>query len=134
MEEKIKEIFEKRGIVLGYIFGSHARNTNGPLSDIDVAVVLSLSLSEKEQVEKIENIRNEIQKEFKTNYVDVINLMQNNNPALRYDIIFGGKIVLVKNANLKKFLELKAVRDFEDTKYMRNVQFSILKEKIYVAS
>jgi uncharacterized protein len=132
MEEKTKEIFDKYEVVLGYIFGSYARGTEGPMSDIDVAVVFPFSLSDKEQKEKIENIRSEIQRAFNINHVDVINLGQNKSPALRHDIIFKGKAILIKNENLKKTLEIKAVQDFEDTKYMRAVQFNILKEKIYV--
>ena len=132
MEENIKKILNKYEVVLGYIFGSHARGTAGSLSDIDVAVALPFGLSDEEQAEKIGNIRGEIQQAFKTDYVDVINLMQNENSALRHDIIFGGKAVLNKDQNLKTFLELKTVKDFEDTRYLRDMQFRILKEKIYV--
>lgn len=134
MEEKIAEIMEKHGVILGYLFGSQARGTAGSLSDIDIAVVFSFGMSDKEQAGEIENIRGEIQHEFKTNYADIINLSQNNNPALRYGIIFGGKAILVNDANLKTTLELKAVRDFEDTKYLRAVQSLIIKNKFNVTA
>lgn len=131
--DKIKEILEKSGVVLGYLFGSHARGTAGPLSDIDIGVVLPFGLKKEEQEEKIKDIRSEIQDKFKTDYVDVINLNVNNNDALRHSIIFGGKSLVAKDRRLKTALELKAVRDYESTKYMRKVQFNILRNKIYAA-
>ncbi len=133
MGEVITKILEKHGVALGYIFGSHARDTAGPLSDIDVAVAFPYSLSRDGQDEKIASLRNEIQKIFKTDYVDVINLNINNNPALRYSIIFEGKALLVADPNLKTFLEIKAVKDYEDTRHLRDVQSKIIRNKIYAA-
>jgi hypothetical protein len=133
MEETIKNILKKQGVSLGYLFGSQARGTAGPMSDIDVAVIFPYNLDEKNQAEKIENIRSKIQHEFNTNYVDVINLSQNNNPALCYNIVFGGKVLLAEDLDLKTRLELKVVRDYEDTKCLRSVQSIIIKNKFNVA-
>ncbi len=38
--KSIEQIAEKYGIVLVYLFGSKAKNTNSNLSDIDIAVLL----------------------------------------------------------------------------------------------
>jgi len=133
MEQKIKEILEKYDVTLGYLFGSYARGTNNKFSDIDVAVVFPVDISTRDVEERKEKIISEIIKVALVNNVDLINLRENENVNLIYDIIFKGKAVLVKDERFKKFLELKAVRDFEDFKYFKNVQFEILKRKLNVA-
>ena len=127
MEESIEKILSKYGVVLGYLFGSHARGTAGPLSDIDVAVSFSRDISDEEQDEKVENIRSEIQKEFKTDFVDVINLNKNQNILLGHRIVFGGKPLVIKDRKTKQILESKYLHEYEDTRYMRADQFKILK-------
>lgn len=134
MEEKIIEIFNKHGVILGYLFGSYARGTTGPLSDIDVAVVFPREIDKEEENRKIDEIKYEIEKIFNIKRADVINLRKNTNIALGYKIVFEGKVLVVNDSNLKFSLESKYMRDFEDTKYLRSVQFKILMNKIYVAN
>jgi len=42
---KIKEILEKNGVELAYVFGSYARGKEGPLSDFDVGIVFPKGIS-----------------------------------------------------------------------------------------
>jgi predicted nucleotidyltransferase len=134
MEQIITDILKKHGVVLGYLFGSHARGTSGPLSDIDVAVVLPVSLSDDEQFAVIAAIRSDIQNAFRTDFVDVINLNTNKNPALRRAILFEGVALVVTDKLIRKNLELKAVREYEDTKFLRDAQFRIIIKKFYVSA
>jgi predicted nucleotidyltransferase len=41
---ELKRIFEQRGVVLAYLFGSQATGRAGPLSDVDFAVLLDQRL------------------------------------------------------------------------------------------
>ncbi len=40
-EEKLEQIFSQRHVSLAYLFGSQAREKAEPLSDVDMAVLLS---------------------------------------------------------------------------------------------
>src|SRR3972149_4191712 len=45
--KKIQALFRKYGVILAYLFGSQARETAGPISDTDIAVLLPRKHSEK---------------------------------------------------------------------------------------
>lgn len=133
MEEIIANIFKKHNVFLGYIFGSHARGTAGPMSDIDVAVFFLRSLNPLEEDMEEREIKYEIQNAFEADRVDVINFKKNNNIALGYKILFEGKALVVLDEHFKHLLEMKYLREFEDIKYFKNNQFNILKNKLHVA-
>ena len=46
-QKQLNEILEKSGVQLAYIFGSFAKDKVGPLSDLDIAVLFSKEVSEK---------------------------------------------------------------------------------------
>ncbi len=133
MEEVITDILRAYGVSLGYLFGSHARGTAGPLSDIDVAVYFSRPINPQEEERKENEIKHQIQDRYKVKKVDIINLGKNGNVALGYNILFGGKALVVNDRRLQRALESKYLHAFEDTKYLRATQFNILRNKIHVA-
>ena len=49
--KKIQALFRKYGVILAYLFGSQARETAGPISDTDIAVLLPKKHSEKRRFE-----------------------------------------------------------------------------------
>lgn len=134
MEEIIANIFKKHNVFLGYLFGSHVRGTAGPMSDIDVAVFFSCSLNPLEEDREEREIKYEIQDAFKAERVDVINLKKNKNIVLGYKILFEGRALVVLDEHFKHLLEMKYLREFEDMKYLKSVQFNILKNKLHVAN
>lgn len=134
MEEVITNILKKYGVSLGYLFGSTARNTAGPLSDVDIAVFFSYSINSPEEEKRENKIKHEIQNAFKIERVDVINLKKNKNIALGYKILFEGKALVISDKYLKRAFETKYLHEFEDMKYFKNIQFNILKNKLYVAN
>ncbi len=40
VQEQLEELFARQGVILAYLFGSQAEGRAGPLSDVDVAVLL----------------------------------------------------------------------------------------------
>jgi predicted nucleotidyltransferase len=132
IEEKLKNILEKYNVSLGYLFGSFAKGTFGPMSDIDVAVIFPFN--EKNIDEKEQAIKDDIKDLLKIEKVDLINLSKNTNVALGHQILFTSKPLVVKDSQLKFKLESKYLHEFEDMKYLFSHQFSILKNKINVAN
>ena len=48
-QQALSEAFERHGVVLAYLYGSQARGDAGPLSDVDVAVLFSPDVPERER-------------------------------------------------------------------------------------
>lgn len=130
-KQKIIEIMKSHNVVAGFLFGSYARGGVGPMSDIDVAVIFSLESDIKFQEDKVEKIRYEIQKEFKTNNVDVININKVESPLLRYNILIAeGEKLFSDSSQLVAYFIMKALRNYEDTRRIRKMR-SVALEKFF---
>mgnify|MGYP001585612594 CR=1 FL=1 len=127
----IEPILEKHQVVLAYLFGSAARGTMGMHSDIDIGVVFDDRMipREKQFDEKLA-IASEIEQKFKVRNADVINLNQQKNPVLRYEIVLEGKPIFAKDYSAQARLTRSVLREYEDTKYLRETAYQILREQI----
>ena len=125
---QLKEIFEGHDVVLAYLFGSQAQGTAGPLSDIDVAVLLLPEVPRKRWTEIQTKLICELMSIFHRNYVDVVIL--NRSPALlAYEVAKYGKIVY-QDASLPHvdFLAL-AISRYADTQPLRDIFTTYLLER-----
>lgn len=127
---KIKEIMARNGVVLGYVFGSYGKNKANKMSDLDIAVVFGDGINGIEEKKLEEKIQTEIGHVAGIDRIDLVNLRKNDNPVLRYAAIIEGNPIVIKNLALKKYLERIAVRDFEDTRFLRSISYKILKKKV----
>lgn len=130
-KQKIADILERHGVVVGYLFGSAARGTMGPHSDIDVAVFFDdKKVPEAKQFDEKLAMSGEIARAFPVEDADVINLNQQTNPVLRYDAVILGEPIFVKDFSVKNQLVRAVLREFEDTRYLRETSYRILREQI----
>lgn len=83
-------------VLLAYLFGSQARGQSGPLSDIDVAVLLVDAVDEACAFEKRLTLMDQISFLMRTNVVDV--LVLNQSPvALAYRVVRDGVLVYCRD-------------------------------------
>lgn len=129
-EKQLNKIFEENGVVLAYIFGSAAKGKESGLSDLDVAVFFGGDAALNEQNQKELGLSAEIGKLMEINRVDVVNLNKVDNPLLLYNIVLEGKAIFTKDQRLKASLERRALREYEDTAYLRNVSSRIMRRQI----
>lgn len=130
-EQKEKIIAEMRsfGAVVGYLFGSYARGTAGSLSDFDIAVAFPYEMKLKSQENNVENIRNNLERIFGADKVDALNVGVLKNPLLLYLIVLGeGTTLFADDDSVKNKIAMRALRDFEDTKHLRQIQSASLKK------
>lgn len=129
--KSIEPIFERHGVVLAYLFGSQAHGKTGPHSDIDVGVVFDKNIIplQKQFSEKLA-IALEIEKEFEIENADVINLNQQTNPVLRYEVVLEGKVIFMKDPEIKTQLARAVLREYENTRYLRETSYRLLREQI----
>ncbi len=127
-QNRIVDILRSYGAVVGYLFGSYARGRAGYLSDIDIGVIFPKNMALENQSEQVENIRNDLEKIFGRDKVDVTNVPKLHNPLLRYIITLGeGKVLFADDVLVKNRIADIARREFEDTHYLRSIQYQALK-------
>lgn len=116
----VKEFLGKQEHVkAAYLFGSYAQGREGPLSDVDMAVLLDESLSESERLDLRLRLIVEISAILgimEAEKLDVI--VMNDAPInLNYEIIKNGRTFLVKDLECKIKAESKILSKYLDRRY-----------------
>lgn len=121
-QKQLNEIFKENQVVLAYLFGSAARGKTTPLSDIDFAIVFSDKVKAKDYFKKELRLAHKIGKIFEIDRVDIVNLETARSPLLKHNAVFKGKFIFGKQGKKKFELESGIMKEFEDTKRLREVQ------------
>ncbi|MDE1946507.1 MAG: nucleotidyltransferase domain-containing protein [Patescibacteria group bacterium] len=118
----------KNSAIAGYLFGSLARGTAGPLSDIDLAVIFPMNMPREVQESRVEYIRESLEKTYGIDKVDVVNLDTMANPFIRYTAMFNDGVLLFNDDKvLTNMIAFRAMREYEDTSIIRRNQRNALK-------
>lgn len=122
--ERIADTF---GLGLIMLFGSQAHGHVTPLSDVDLGVlpVAGRRLSTREHLQLIVAF----QALFGRDDVDVV-LLDSAGPLLRYEAFTRGRALLERDVNLRSVAHMRALRDYEDTKHFRAVQFQAMRDHL----
>jgi len=129
-QKKLNKIFKENQVALAYLFGSAARGRMTPLSDIDIAVLFSDEVEEDDYFNKILRLAHELGNVFEIDRVDVINLGTVTSPLLKHNAVFGGKLIFGKDRKKQFQLESGIMKEYEDTKHLREVQSYYLHKHI----
>lgn len=127
---EMNDVFRKNNVFLAYIFGSVAKEKAGLMSDIDFAIVFDNNVSKSEQFEREMTLAGELGRLFETDKIDLVNLERATNPVLKHSAVFFGRMVFNNDPSRRFPFERKIFQEYEDTKRLRSVQFSIMKKHI----
>lgn len=119
----------KKGVVLGYLFGSHAVGLEGPLSDVDVAVLLDGRFSKAKRFELRLKLIRGLSSLLRTDKVDVV-IMNDAPLTLNYEIIKHGKALVVKDDELKLEVESKILSTYLDRIYYERRSLNEFLERV----
>ncbi len=108
---------------LVYAFGSAARDTAGPLSDIDVAVLLQAPPTWDEGRELRAAVA-ALDPRF-----DLV-LLNEAFPALRFEILTGGRCLLARDPREQAEFEITSLSRFLDFQPVRRVQQEYLRARV----
>jgi len=128
-QKELQEIFQRGGVVLAYLFGSQVRGTTHHFSDIDIGLLLDKDISKDAYFDKTLELGGKLEHIFGTEHVDVAVLNQAK-PFLRYQVIFGGKLLFEKNAAIRIFYENNVMKEYQDTKHILQFSLNAMKERI----
>ena len=117
LQFQIREFCIKNHVILFVIFGSHARGTDNPNSDIDVALVLEnihSSVNKLKLIFELEGIFPE--------HVDLVIVTPNTDPLLLFEIFKNGISLYEGESDLFREYKLRAWKLFQDTKKIRDLK------------
>ncbi len=114
---KLRNFLKKQDFVrVAYIFGSAAKGTSGPLSDIDLAFYLDERLSKKQMFDKKLFLINEISRILNTDKFDIV-IMNEANLLFNFNIIKDGKVLDCKDEHFRILFETDTMSKSLDREY-----------------
>jgi len=108
-------------VLVAYLFGSQARGTPTPISDVDFAVLLSEAVPRESYLDYRIALTQELTRIFHSDEVQVVILNQAP-PLLAYKVIVEGKPLFCRDELARLRFRTDATRRYLDTKALRRVQ------------
>ncbi|HEY4688837.1 MAG TPA: nucleotidyltransferase domain-containing protein [Anaerolineae bacterium] len=125
----LREACAKYDIALAYLYGSQARGSAGPLSDIDVAILFRPEVSRPDRGDRLFHLTGELMSIFRRSDVFVADL-DTASPLLRHRVYRDGQLLYCSDDRLRVKFAIEALRDYEDTRPLREIQRHYLTKRI----
>lgn len=127
---RLKKLFQDdEDIVIAYLFGSYASGKVGPLSDIDLALLLNHSASPSTYSDKVLHYVSKISKILDSDKLDLVIL--NRAPlGLQYEIVKKGRIIYCRDEEEKINYRIKIQNLYLDFKPFEDEYIQHLAQKI----
>ena len=126
---ELHRIFRERGVILAYLFGSQAEGTAGPLSDVDIAVLLGPEVPRERWGDVQIDLIGDLTSLFHRNDVDVV-ILNRATPLLAWEVVRYGQRIYEPDPGVRVDFETAAFRRYVDTKPLRKLQLQRLAEWI----
>ncbi len=113
----------------GYLFGSAGTGKRGPLSDIDIAVLVEPSASRRSPVGDIQDA---LCRALRTDDLDLISLAEAP-PPVAYRVVRDGRCIYCRDRKAREGFETCAVMRYLDMKPLRDLAFHTSRKRILEA-
>jgi predicted nucleotidyltransferase len=125
----LSPLFAGEPVVVAYLFGSLARGDAGPLSDVDVAVLLEDNLTPGETLALRLQLMEAVGRALCVERVDVVVL--NDAPyLLQHRVIRDGRVLFCRDELARVRYEFRVLRDYLDFRYYEDKYFRALEDRI----
>jgi len=125
----LSALFAGQPVAVAYLFGSQARGDAGPLSDVDVAVLLDGGTSPGEALALRLRLMEAIGRALCIERVDVIVL--NDAPyLLQHRVIRDGRVLYCPDELARVRYEFRVLRDYLDFRYFEDKYFRAVEDRI----
>ncbi|HIE52555.1 MAG TPA: nucleotidyltransferase domain-containing protein [Armatimonadetes bacterium] len=101
-------VFRPYGVVLAYLFGSQAKGTAGPLSDVDIAVLLGPEVPLQEYTYRQAHLIADLVDLLNCNEVDVV-VLNWASPLLKHNVLRYGQVLY--DTGVRLAFEIEAQRE-----------------------
>jgi len=128
-QNELENLFSQYPVIVAYLYGSVARNESGPLSDVDMAILLEDTLSKQERFDLRLRLTVELVSRLKMSQVDLIVL--NDAPVyLQFEVIKANQVLYCRDEIARIRYEAKTMSFYLDRKYYDERHSQILLEQI----
>lgn len=107
-----------RRIECAWLFGSAARGDAGPLSDVDVAVLIEETATPMARLEIAAALIEELERRVARADVVIFNEAP---PALRHRVIRDGILLLERDARRRVDSEVRSIREYLDFQHLADI-------------
>ncbi len=114
-QRKIRDLFNRKEVVVAYLFGSLVKREISPLSDIDIAVYLDERIPRNRQNEVHMTLLNELITILGDD-IDLI-LMNSADLLMNFNIIKEGEIIYQRSETEKVMIESEIMDRYMDMRY-----------------
>ncbi len=117
----IKELLASKtdpSLAAVYLFGSAAVGKTGPLSDIDIAILLVDDFPDRDYLNKQLELQATLCRGLRTDGVDVVILNQAS-PLLAHRILSRGRLLFSRSERERQAFFVKTIREYLDTEPLR---------------
>ncbi len=101
-----------------WLFGSTARGEAGPLSDVDVAVLLSPSLAPQERLDVAAALWENLERRCPR--VDLV-ILEEAPPALRHRVFRDGILLIERDERRRVAFETRAIQEYLDFRHLAEI-------------
>jgi predicted nucleotidyltransferase len=126
---RLDNLFAAEPVIVAYLFGSQARGDAGPLSDVDVAVLIQDGLSSSEALVLRLRLMEAIGLALCVERVDVVIL--NDAPyLLQHRVIRDGRILFCRDELARARYEFGVLRAYLDFRHYEDRYFQAMEDRI----
>lgn len=111
-------------VLAAWAFGSAARGTDGPTSDLDIAILAERPLALMERLRLRADLVEHLGRE-----VDLV-VMNDAPPLLRWEVLSDHRRLFATDEELVDDFELRCQREYLDTRHLREVQRRLAREAL----
>ena len=109
---------EDRRVDCAWLFGSVARGEAGPLSDVDVAVLLAATVPPEARMDTAAALVEELER--RCGRVDLV-LLDEASPALRHRVLRDGLLLVERDARRRVAFETRSIQEYLDFKPLADI-------------
>jgi predicted nucleotidyltransferase len=124
----LRNFFAKEpDVILGYLFGSQVEMKAGPLSDVDIAVLLSDEVKQTKYPDKVAYLTERLISLLGTDLVDVV-ILNSADPLLLFEAVVRGVLVFERKSSLSTELKIKAIKRRLDSGRFRELDRIVIEK------
>jgi hypothetical protein len=120
-EEVLEELFSEHGVVLAYLFGSQAEGKAGPLSDVDIAVLLGPEIERETWADVQVDLMNALMDLLDRSDLDLV-ILNRATPVMAQRVAQHGRVLFEAIPGTRARFQIAALRRYVDTEHLRRIQ------------
>lgn len=114
---------------MAYLFGSQAEGTTGPLSDVDIAVLMGPDAPGERWSDVQIDLIGDLTSLFHRDDVDVV-ILNRATPLLAHRVATRGQVIYEPDPLARTRFEVEALRRYVDTEPLRRLRWAYLSRRV----